>query len=254
VKQFHLLLLTGIYIAFSGYSFAEDVSASDKSVKPTKFGELTGTFALATDYMFRGVSLSNNLPAVQGGLTYTILKPGIYFNLWSSSTDVPVPQFNERATIEIDTAIGITNNFTDNFSYNVNLLRYNYPKATSLEYNELITKWAYEISAVTLTAEIDYSNNVFNSSKSGTYYNGRIDIAIPEKYLFCINAVTASGSFGHYSLPRSAGLNSYNDYFLGIAKEISIYTLALQWTGTNGQYHAGTLDDNRFVGIVTASF
>lgn len=219
-----------------------------------KIGELTGNFDITSNYVFRGLSLSNNLPAFQGGLTYTFLKPGIYFNVWGSSTSLSNSENQEIATVEIDTIVGITNNITDNSNYNISIARYNYPKAPSSQYNELIARFSYIISAVTLNAEIDYSNNVFNSSKDGTYYNARIDLDIPSRFIFKMEDLTASVSYGHYNLPRSAGLNSFNDYMIGLKKKINNYTLALAWTTTDGKFDYGTYDDAHILGTLAVDF
>lgn len=268
VRKTNFLILAAIIFAFSGHCFADGLVKHDLKQevhniqKPEKnnesasigIGELTGNFDITSNYVFRGLSLSNNLPAFQGGLTYTFLKPGIYLNVWGSSTSLSDPIHQEIATVEIDTIIGIANNITDNFNYNISFARYNYPKAPSAQYNELIAKFAYTISAITLNAEVDYSNNVFNSSKDGTYYNARLDFDIPSRFIFKIEDVTASGSYGHYSLPKSAGLNSFNDYMFGLKKKISNYTLTVAWTTTDGKFDYGTLDDAHLLATLAVDF
>lgn len=252
LKRLQYLAIIGI--CFSINCFADDTSTekSPPTIVNNKIGQLSGNFAITTDYMFRGVSLSNNLPAVQGGYTYTFNKFGIYATLWGSSTDLTsLVDENDRGTVELDTVVGIANNITEKFSYDISFTRYNYPKAHTLEYNELITKWALAISAITLTAEIDYAHDVYNVKRPGTYYNGKIEFNVPPRYIACIEDVTLSGSIGHYDLPESAGLHSYNDYMLGISKQVSSFTFLLQWIGTNGNLDAGSLDDNRYVGTIS---
>ncbi|MDX1901896.1 MAG: TorF family putative porin [Gammaproteobacteria bacterium] len=211
---------------------------------------ISGNFDITSNYVWRGVSLSNNLPAFQGGLTYTFLTTGIYLNMWGSNVNFPDAE-DGTATVEIDTVGGIANKIGEHFGYDISIARYNYPKASGVNYNELLTKWSYYF----LTAELDYSNNVFNTDKSGTYYNIGFNYGIPPKYIFNFNDVNVKGSIGHFSLPRSADLRSYNDYSLQINKTIGIYNLALQWTGTNGR----SVDDpalrgNHLLGTVTVNF
>jgi uncharacterized protein (TIGR02001 family) len=211
---------------------------------------LTGTFTITSNYLFRGISQSNNLPAFQGGLTYTFLKPGIYFNLWGSNVNITDTAHNDDiATVEIDTIAGIRNSIGEKFSYDINIDRYNYPKASGLNYNELIGVFTYSI----LSATIGYSSNVFNTHCDGLYTALGVNIPIPPKYIFNFENVSVSGSYGHYGLQKPAG-NSYNDYFVQIAKAINIYNLSLQYANTNRRYYNNSLDGPHVVASVTANF
>ena len=225
---------------------SNDTAAKDKEDKTYHFLDgISGTMALTTNYMFRGISQTENYPAVQGSLTYT--SPiGIYLNLWGSNVKFE----DTNASVEIDTVVGYSNGIGENFTYDINYGRYNYPGATNLEYNELNTLFNFYF----LQAGISYSGNVYNSHKSGTYYNGGINYAIPPHYLFNIEDVTFQALIGHYSLPRAAG-NSYNDYNVGLSKKLNkTYTVAGQWISTNGRAKNPPYDDSQIVGTVTAEF
>lgn len=211
---------------------------------------ISGNLALTSNYVWRGVSLSDNLAAVQGSLTYTFLKTGIYLNVWGSNIKFPDINGN-TATVELDTVAGIANAVGDQFSYDISLARYNYPGARGVNYNEFLTRWAYYF----LTAELDYSGNVFNTHSGGTYYNLGFNYDIPYKYIFNVNDVAIKGGIGHFSLPKSVGLQSYNDYLLQISKTFGIYNLALLWTATNGRsIDEPALKANHLVATLTANF
>ncbi|MBV8803173.1 MAG: hypothetical protein JO131_09505, partial [Gammaproteobacteria bacterium] len=209
---------------------------------------LTGNFDITTNYVFRGVSNSNNNPAFQGGLTYTFLTTGIYLNVWGSNVDFLDPQ-GHIATVEADTIIGITNSINDNWSYNINFDRYNYPKASAANYNELIAALTYKI----FTATIGESLNVYGSHSNGTYYNGLFAIPLSEK-IFHFSDLQAQASWGHYSLPRNAGLYSYSDVMVGLQKTIKQYVMALQYTNTNHKGHTPGLDTGTLIATLTVNF
>lgn len=215
--------------------------------KPNEAGPLTGTFAITSNYIFRGVSNSNNNPAVQGGLTYS-LPAGFYANIWGSNVDFLDPE-GVKATVEFDAIFGIANDIGD-FHYDINIDRYNYPRASGANYYELIAALTYRI----FTATIGYSSNVYGYHKDGTYYSGALNLPLDPKYAFHWQDVSVMGSVGHYKLPESVGLLSYTDYMLGIEKVIDKYTLLLQWVSTNGEAHLGKLDDSRLVGTVQVDF
>jgi uncharacterized protein (TIGR02001 family) len=72
-----------VLVAFGGMVFAEE-PAPDKEVWNNP-ENISGTVWLATDYVFRGVSNTDNKPTVQGSLDYTF--KGFYVGIWGSNTD-----------------------------------------------------------------------------------------------------------------------------------------------------------------------
>jgi len=205
---------------------------------------ISTNLSFVTNYVFRGVSQTRNLPAIQGGLTYN--SPiNVYFNLWGSNVKFD----GTDATVEIDTIIGYANTYGDNFSYDINVGRYNYPSTRSLNYNELNTLFRYYF----LQFGVSYSSNVYNVHKPGTYYVGGINYDIPAKYLYGVCNVNVTGLFGHYSLPRVAG-NSYNDYSVMLTKTFDHYTVGAQWTSTNGRQKSSPIDGSNILAMVSADF
>lgn len=206
---------------------------------------MSGNLTLVSNYVFRGVSQSRNLPALQGGLTYT-LPVGIYFNVWGSNVN-----FNDSsgATVELDAILGYGNSIGDDFTYDINVARYTYPGARQLNYNEINTLFNWKF----LQAGISYSGNVYNAHRSGTYYSAGINYNIPPRYFFNWKGVNVLALFGHYSLPEAAG-KSYNDYSVALNKEIKHYTLTLQWTDTNGRYNNPPFDGSQIIGMLAANF
>ncbi len=221
------------------------VSATSKSSGLPVF---SGTFDITSNYIYRGISNSNNSPAVQGGLTATFIK-GFYVSTWGSNVDF-LDRDGNTVTFELDTSAGIANKIGENFNYDLHIVRYNYPNANRAAYSEFMGGLGYRY----LTGYIGYSTNVFASGKSGTYYN--IGAKYPISYQGPIwNNIALTGGIGYYDLPESAGLLSYADYNLGISKTIGIYNLALQWTDTNRHsVDAYNLKDSKIVGTVTVSF
>lgn len=217
-----------------------------KSLKPQAF---TGSFDMTNRYVFRGISQSANNMAFQGGLTYTFLTTGIYLNVWGSNVDFLSRQ-GQQASVKADTIGGLKNTIGKYFTYDLSMVRYNYPKASGANYNEFITVLTYRI----LTMTLGYSPNAFNAHANGLYYNGGFNIPIPEKYTFQYNNVSLIGNYGHYNLSKDVGLRSYSDFMLGLKKSINQYILMLQWIGTNGEAKLKGLDANRLVATLAVNF
>lgn len=209
---------------------------------------LSGTFGLTSNYMFRGISQSQNNPAAQGGLTYTF-PIGLYLSTWGSNTNFTVPD-GKTATSELDAIIGWRNTIGENFTYDINFDRYNYPGARYGNYNELNSLFIYRFFQL----GVSYTSNYAGTHGRGLYTNGTLTFNIPPAYLFNFNDVTILGEFGHYSLSNLAGI-SYSDYSIGLNKKISnTYTVSVLGTGTNGRAKNPPFDGNQIVGTVTAVF
>jgi uncharacterized protein (TIGR02001 family) len=221
---------------------------SESETPPSYLDNVSGNMALTTNYMFRGISLSANNPAVQGGLTYTF-PVGLYLNVWGSNTDFIAPD-GKTVSSEFDTVAGIQGDVLTDFTYNINLARYNYPGARSANYNELNSLFGYKFFQLGLS----YTANYGGTHASGTYVNGLLTFNIPPCYILNIQDVTLQGGMGHYSLARQAG-SSYSDYMATLSKKISQrYTIAAMWTATNGRAHLPPYDGNQFVGTLNAYF
>lgn len=222
----YFLLFTSILFLFSQNCFSLEETTAEESEVKSIAKPLSGTFDVTTNYIFQGLSNSNNAPAIQGGLNYIFAKTGIYFNVWGSNANYLDPQFH-HVTVEIDTLAGIANSINDNWSYNIYFDRYNYPGAHAANYNELIVSVTYKI----FTAAVYYSENVYGSHHSGSYFNGTINYEVPEN-IIRISGFSALASIGYSDLPKQTEINSYYDFMLGIQKKIKQFTLTLQWTDT----------------------
>lgn len=215
-----------------------------------------GNVSVTSNYVFRGISISNNKPALQGGLTLNDIwaQSGIYLNVWGSSIHFP-DAVGKTAHLEIDTTVGVTNTIGKHFNYNVYAVRYNYPDAKGVSYNEVIASGQFYF----LTAFVGYSSNVMAKHKDGTYVNVGFKYNIPEDVIE-LKSIVISGGIGYYDLPRSAGLRSYVDYNLQVrksyepTKELGL-VVALEWTNTNRKStDPSRLKRNHVLGTVTLNF
>jgi len=89
--------------------------------------ELSANVALTTDYVFRGVSQSDEHAAIQGGFdaTYGILYAGV----WASSLDFGGNANGDIADIELDIYAGITPSFGP-IDLDLGVIGYFYPDAS----------------------------------------------------------------------------------------------------------------------------
>ena len=89
--------------------------------------ELTGSATLTSDYRFRGISLSDRGPALQGSLTATH-RSGLYATAWASNID----GFGELggSNLEVDLSAGYRFS-RGSTTYDAGLVYYAYPGSSS---------------------------------------------------------------------------------------------------------------------------
>lgn len=85
------LLLTGLVASPMLAQAAEPVSPHT----------LTGNIALTSDYVFRGISQTQNGPAIQGGFDYAHAS-GFYLGTWGSNVDWVSQGYKTNNSMEID--------------------------------------------------------------------------------------------------------------------------------------------------------
>lgn len=99
-----------------GAAFADDAA-------PAPAVSFSGNIAITTDYMFRGISQTNNSPAVQGGFDASMGE--FYLGTWASSINFAVPSPVD-APMELDFYGGFTPT-TGPVSWDIGAIGYLYP-------------------------------------------------------------------------------------------------------------------------------
>jgi uncharacterized protein (TIGR02001 family) len=90
--------------------------------------QLTGNLGLTSDYRFRGVSQTQNAPAVQGGIDYAH-SSGLYIGNWNSSISSQV--YTSGAGLESDLYAGYKKEIFKGITVDVGSYNYFYPRATT---------------------------------------------------------------------------------------------------------------------------
>ncbi len=149
---------------------------------------LSATTVITTDYMFRSISNTKGLPAVQPefDLTYGIFYAGI----WGSNTD-----FGDN--VEIDYYAGITPKWGD-ITFDIAGLYYTYPGASSIDYFELKTAASYTFDKLTLRVGNWWSPDNFGLGTQSDAIEGGASYAFAGK-LFNFFSPSISGALGYQS-------------------------------------------------------
>ena len=225
-KLLNTVLLAAL--AAPGVAMAEDASPFAANV------------GFTTDYIFRGISQTSTNPAVQGGIDYAH-SSGLYAGAWGSNVSWIADSgavASGSVTMELDTYFGFRNMLSNDFSYDVGFIRYNYlgdytsaagfAKADTDEvYGAVSYKW--------LTAKYSYGLGKFLTvpGASGTNYvelNASVPVADTG---ITLGAHVGKQTYKGAAADASTNTPTYTDYKLSVSKDISGYVVSLAYTDTN---------------------
>ena len=159
------VLATAMTAATSG-AYAADAKSSP-------YGSFSGNVTFTNDYVFRGYSLSNQHPAVQGSLTWEH-PSGFFAGVWGSNLS------NSGDGLEMDWSAGYAGSM-DKFSYSATIVYYTYPWSNaSDEYWEGIVQAGYDFGFMSADAGVGYSPKQSNlGHDDATWVYGDVNVPIP---------------------------------------------------------------------------
>jgi uncharacterized protein (TIGR02001 family) len=188
--------------------------------------DLTFNAAVTTDYRYRGMSQTRLKPAVQGGVDYVHNASGFYVGAWGSTIKW-IKDMNGDADVELDLYGGKRGELGSGFTYDVGGLYYWYP-SNDLPVNantfELYGQVGYG------PAYIKYSHSTTNlfgtaDSKNSKYLDVGANLDLGSGFTLNLHA-------GRQLVANNGG-STYNDYKIGVSKDLGFATLSLAAIGTD---------------------
>lgn len=196
--------------------------------------------AVTSEYMFRGISQTDDRPALQVGAGYSF-SSGFYVGAWASNVD-----FGEGTDAEIDTFVGWNGDLAESTNLDVQLVRYNYvgePDGVDYAYNELIGKLTFnEQYNVTL----GYTNDYLNSSTDSFYgaVGGSWEVG---------GGVNLTAGVGYTTIQGPE--DGYLDYSVGVNRDFGPANISLNYVDTDNNAEDLFGEDNSEDRVVlTVSF
>jgi uncharacterized protein (TIGR02001 family) len=193
---------------------------------------LTGLGAVASDYLFRGISQTRNNWAFQGTADLEH-ESGVYVGAFITNAKFLASPYNDTRQ-ELDLLAGYR--FTvANVKLDLGYIAYLYPgqdkpPGTQLnEFQEVGLKASYTFDPVKLQAAFFYSPNFFGRSGDGYYVEGGADVTLPFGF-------TGIGRLGYQWIERNPrfGTPDYLWFAVGLQREIFAgINAAVGFYGTN---------------------
>jgi len=201
--------------------------------------EVTGNLGLTSDYRFRGVSQSQNAPAVQGGVDYAHAS-GFYVGNWNSS--VASQLYTNGAGVESDLYAGFKREIFRGVTVDVGSYNYFYPRATNVTSTNFDTYEVFAgVSAGPGSAKVSQSlSNYFGTanSKNSNYYS--LDLAQP-----VVGKLSAVAHVGRTDVNNNSQLN-YTDWNAGVAYDLQGWVFS-------GKYYTNSNRGNNFTSANTVN-
>ncbi len=203
--------------------------------------EVSANVALTTDYIVRGLTQTDEGPALQGGFDLSH-ENGLYIGTWGSNVkflEGDSVQPEDRADLEIDAYLGYANELDSGLNYDLGLIYYMYPGSGSdLNYNyyEYTLGFGYAMNGIDLGLNYAYSPE--NFGETGKAHN----IELSAGYTLD-NGVGFGGYVGRQNFKdnEKAG-EDFTHYGLFASYALAGFDLSLNFHDTN-------LDENAFKDI-----
>jgi uncharacterized protein (TIGR02001 family) len=192
--------------------------------------EVTANVALTTDYVFRGISQTDNGAAIQGGFDWT--GDLFYAGVWGSNVNFGAVSPTETASMELDAYVGIRPE-TGPVSWDIGLVGYFYPNGDDsvaggeMDYFEIIAGAEVEVAdPFSIGGQLAYSPEFFGETGDALYAE------INGKYEFS-DAFNVSAAYGNQDVDDTGDYDTWN---IGVAYAMHGFTFDLR-------YHDTDIDD-----------
>lgn len=228
------LMAAVIGIGMSGAALAEE--AADDGFP----GTFSGSVTLASEYVFRGISLSDEDPAIQGSLNWHH-DSGAYVGVWASSGEFA------EGSIEADYYLGFGNE-VNGVSYDVSVVYYTYPgDEGNFNYVEFIGKVGYDFGVAAVTGGVGYVPDGHHaySDDYAAYFFSDVTVPIP-------NTPLSAGFHIGYTSFGSSDFKDYTEWSAGLYATVVGLNLGLVYQDTDISNFDNA--DSRVVFSISKSF
>jgi len=207
----------------------------------------SATLGLYSDYMFRGLSQTDNEIAIQGSFDYAN-SSGFYAGVWASNVEF---KGVADTSLEVDAYLGYTTEI-NGIGLDFAALRYFYPDSSAFEdFNE------FKIAATLndFTASFYFTNDMFGTSENAWYINGAYSFALPMDV--SLDLAVGYNDYDEGVLNNGPKADDYVDWSIGLSKSFKGLDLSLQYIDTDSnaeEMYGDSTTDGRVVFSISRSF
>jgi uncharacterized protein (TIGR02001 family) len=204
---------------------------------------ISANVLLATEYLYRGLTQTNEDPAIQGGFDYAHAS-GFYIGTWASSLEFN-PSTSNAASLELNYYAGYGFDLAG-LSYDLGYLYYHYTGQNEdagggdYDFWEIYGSVGKEFGgslAPSVSVGFAWSPDFYGEDDDGIYVNGSFGLSLPAGIspYFNIGYQDVSGD-----KTTPAGFD-YWHYAIGASKDVGPLTLDISWNDADN-YCSGNQD------------
>jgi uncharacterized protein (TIGR02001 family) len=224
----------------AGSAFAQATAPASEPQKaeaakaPEPDYTLTGNFGIYSQYIFRGLTQTDEKPAFQGGFDYAN-KNGLYVGTWGSNIswlhDSGVCAHG--CSLEWDIYGGWKYAFNDDWGMDLGIYYYWYPGSynpgvTNPDTTELYIAGSWKWISLKYSYSI---NNTFGIADNGWYLDLSANYPLNDNWT--INAHVGRQEYNGSTNGVSNSVLNYTDWKLGVTYAINGWNFGAYWTDTN---------------------
>jgi uncharacterized protein (TIGR02001 family) len=207
--------------------------------------EVSSTWTLTNDYDFRGVTQTDEDPAVQASVDFAT-DSGWYIGAWASNVDFP----GYDGSLEVDLYTGFSGASEGGLGWDVGLIWYTYPgsdnSATESEVLDFPEIYG-SLSFGPFKGKLWYSNDFGGTDESSAYLEGNLTVPLPQNFSLLAHAGYSDGD----AIDVLYG-DSYFDYSAGVGYTAGKFNLALKYVGND--IDGDVYDDSRLIFTIATTF
>ncbi len=222
-------LLGGLLLV--GVAPAAEEATAETPISPHTFSANVGLFS---EYVFRGITNSNEGPAIQGGFDYAHAS-GFYAGGWASNIEFGGGPASDTASIEIDVYAGYAAKLANGIGWDVGMIYYAYPDqnedvGADYNYYESYGKLNYSWAGIPFTPSLEvglyYSPDYFGEDGDAVYTYGTVGASLPYDF----NPYVTVG-YQNVDGDKTSGPAGYDyvHYAIGMSKTLGQFTADLSW-------------------------
>ena len=198
-------------------------------------GDLSANAAFSTDYSFRGISQTDNGPALSGGLDWTH-DTGFYLGTWLSNVDFNVTSTPSSPELEVDIYGGYAREWSQ-ILWDVGVIYYHYANinegggSAEVDYVEGYLKAGHDFGPIDATVGVHISPDYTGETGFYAYPALNLGATMPGAEWL---SLAANVGYSFIDEEATLGVGDYLDYGVSVGALIEdLVTISVGYFGTN---------------------
>lgn len=241
MKKITTLSLVAAFAVSSAFAGGDIAPVEEVAVEaaPESALEISANLAITSNYIWRGMTQTNNSPAVQGGIDLGY--KGFYLGTWGSNVEFgPFPLRDNDNNLEADFYGGYAGEI-GGFGYDLGYIYYAYPnESNAFNFDEAYLGLSYDFGSFAVNGK--YSLALNSKNDTDDYWEVGASAQLPWE-------VTLAASYGDWD-----SNNFGSNYIASLAKTFGKFEITVAYTDFSPDNRSPLNGEHNIVGTISTSF